>query len=110
MKRESIKLVIVSREEDLLISGPSSNWYIEVVEEDLETSLQSLEIAYVESLQWHISLQWHALRSSLDEAYIKQYGDTCFHLISILSFTLSFMLDLSNNKSHAFLVSCVALM
>ncbi|XP_052736677.1 uncharacterized protein LOC128197875 [Vigna angularis] len=45
------KLVIVSGEEDLLVSGPSSTRYIEVAEEALETAFQSLEIvgnAYVE--------------------------------------------------------------
>ncbi|XP_014499251.2 uncharacterized protein LOC106760315 [Vigna radiata var. radiata] len=46
------KLVIVSGEEDLLVSGPSSARYIEAAEESLETAFQSLEIvgnAYVES-------------------------------------------------------------
>ncbi|XP_017428581.2 uncharacterized protein LOC108336620 [Vigna angularis] len=45
------KLVIVSGEEDLLVSGPSSARYIEAAEEALETTFQSLEIvgnAYVE--------------------------------------------------------------
>jgi len=38
------KLIIVSREEDLLVSGPLSTRYIEVVEEALETSFQALVI------------------------------------------------------------------
>ncbi|XP_052726214.1 uncharacterized protein LOC108332575 [Vigna angularis] len=45
------KLVIVSGEEDLLVSGPSSTRYIEAAEEAFETVFQSLEIvgnAYVE--------------------------------------------------------------
>ncbi|XP_052736650.1 uncharacterized protein LOC128197859 [Vigna angularis] len=45
------KLVIISGEEDLLVSGPSSTRYIEVAEEAPETAFQSLEIvgnAYVE--------------------------------------------------------------
>jgi len=45
------KLVIVSGEEDSLVSGPSSSRYIEAEEEALETTFQSLEIvgnAYVE--------------------------------------------------------------
>jgi len=45
------KLVIVSGEEDLLVSGPSSSCYTEAAEEALETTFQSLEIvgnAYAE--------------------------------------------------------------
>ncbi|XP_052728595.1 uncharacterized protein LOC128195360 [Vigna angularis] len=45
------KLVIISGEEDLLVSGPSSTRYIEVAEEAPEIAFQSLEIvgnAYVE--------------------------------------------------------------
>jgi len=45
------KLVIVSGEEDLLVSGPSSSRYIEAAEEAFETAFQSLEIvgnAYIE--------------------------------------------------------------
>ncbi|XP_052725995.1 uncharacterized protein LOC128194433 [Vigna angularis] len=38
------KLIIVSGEEDLLVSGPSSTRYIEAAEEALETAFQSLEI------------------------------------------------------------------
>jgi len=38
------KLVIVSGEEDLLVSGPSSSRYIEAAEEAFETAFQSLEI------------------------------------------------------------------
>jgi len=46
------QLVIVSREEDILVSCPSSTPYVEAAEESLETSLQALEIvnnAYVEA-------------------------------------------------------------
>ena len=46
------QLVIVSGEEDILVSCPSSTPYVEAVEESLETSFQALEIvssAYVES-------------------------------------------------------------
>ena len=46
-------MVIVSREEDILVSCPSSTPYVEAVEELLEMSFQALEIvnnAYVESL------------------------------------------------------------
>ncbi|XP_027337054.1 uncharacterized protein LOC113850691 [Abrus precatorius] len=39
------KLVIVSGEEDVLVSKPSSTPYIEAAEEALETSFQALEIA-----------------------------------------------------------------
>jgi len=45
------KLIIVSGEEYLLVCGPSSTTYIEIVEEALETSFQVLEVvntAYVE--------------------------------------------------------------
>ena len=44
--------VIVSREEDILVSCPSSTPYVEAAEESLETSFQALEIvnnAYVEA-------------------------------------------------------------
>jgi len=37
-------LVIVSSEEDILFSHPSSISYVEVAEESLETSFQALEI------------------------------------------------------------------
>jgi len=46
------QLVIVSGEEDILVSCPSSTPYVEAVEELLETSFQALEIvnnAYVEA-------------------------------------------------------------
>ena len=46
------QLVIVSREEDILVSCPSSTPYVEAAEESLETSFQALEIvnnAYVEA-------------------------------------------------------------
>ncbi|XP_027341179.1 uncharacterized protein LOC113854418 [Abrus precatorius] len=39
------KLVIISGEEDMLVSKPSSTPYIEAAEEALETSFQALEIA-----------------------------------------------------------------
>jgi len=48
------KLIIVSREEDLLVCGPTSTPYIEVTEEALETSFQALEIVsttYIESFK-----------------------------------------------------------
>ena len=38
------QLVIVSREEDILVSCPSSMLYVEAAEESLETSFQALEI------------------------------------------------------------------
>ncbi|XP_027337884.1 uncharacterized protein LOC113851562 [Abrus precatorius] len=41
------KLVIVSSEEDMLVSKPSSTPYIEATEEALETSFQALEIVNV---------------------------------------------------------------
>ena len=46
------QMVIVSGEEDILVSCPSSTPYVEVVEDSLETYLQALEImnnAYVEA-------------------------------------------------------------
>ena len=46
------QLIIVSGEEDILVSCPSSTPYVEAVEESLETSFQALEVvsnAYVES-------------------------------------------------------------
>ena len=46
------QLIIVSGEEDILVSCPSSMPYVEVVEESLETSFQALEVvssAYMES-------------------------------------------------------------
>ena len=46
------QLVIVSSEEDILVSYLSSTPYVEAAEESLETSFQALEIvnsAYVES-------------------------------------------------------------
>jgi len=45
------KLIIVSGEEDMIISVPTSSHYIDVIEEALETSFQALEIVgmtYVE--------------------------------------------------------------
>ena len=46
------QLIIVSGEEDILVSCPSSTPYVEAAEESLETSFQALEVvsnAYVES-------------------------------------------------------------
>jgi len=46
------QLIIVSGEEDILVSCPSSMPYVEAVEESLETSFEALEVvrnAYVES-------------------------------------------------------------
>jgi len=46
------QLVIVSGEEDFLVSCPSSMPYVEAAEESLETAFQALEVvsnAYVES-------------------------------------------------------------
>ena len=48
------RLVIVSREEDILVSCPSSMPYVEAAEESLETAFQYFEVvsnAYLESLQ-----------------------------------------------------------
>ena len=45
------QLIIVSGEEDILVSCPSSTPYVEATEESLETSFQALEVvsnAYVE--------------------------------------------------------------
>ncbi|XP_028208392.1 uncharacterized protein LOC114391605 [Glycine soja] len=47
------QLIIVSEEEDILVSYPSSTPYVEAAEESLEISFQALEVvsnAYVESL------------------------------------------------------------
>ena len=47
------QLVIVSSEEDILVSCPSSTPYVEAAEESLETSFQALEIvknSYMEAL------------------------------------------------------------
>ena len=46
------QLVIVSRDEDILVSCPSSTPYVEATEESFETTFQALEVvsnAYVES-------------------------------------------------------------
>ena len=46
------QLIIVSGEEDILVSCPSSTPYVEAAEESLETSFQALEVVsntYVES-------------------------------------------------------------
>jgi len=46
------QLILVSKEEDILVSCPSSTPYVEDAEESLETSFQALEVlsnAYVES-------------------------------------------------------------
>ena len=53
------KLIIVSREEDLLESKPLSSPYIEAAEEALETSFQALEIVgmmYVAVSYTHLTL------------------------------------------------------
>jgi len=63
------KLVIVSGEEDILVSGPSSSRYIEAAEEALETAFQSLEIvdnAYVEPFP----MSPHLSRTSLMTAKV----------------------------------------
>ena len=63
------KLVIVSGEEDILVSGPSSSRYIEAVEEAFETTFQYLEIvgnAYVEPFP----MNPHLLRTSLMTAKV----------------------------------------
>jgi len=72
------KLVKVSGEEDLLVSGPSSSRYIEAAEEALESAFQSLEIvgnAYVEpfSMVPHMSCASPMMaKVMLKEGY--QYG------------------------------------
>ena len=46
------QLIIVSREEDILVSCPSSTPYVEATEESLEMSFQALEVvsnAYMKS-------------------------------------------------------------
>ncbi|KAG2394489.1 RNA-directed DNA polymerase-like protein [Vigna angularis] len=73
------KLVIISGEEDLLVSGPSSTRYIEAAEEALETAFQSLEIVgntYVEpfSMNPHLSCtSIMAAKVMLKEGY--KYGN-----------------------------------
>jgi len=72
------KLVIVSGEEDILVSGPSSSRYIEVAEEALETAFQSLEIVgstYVEPYLMNPQLSRASLMTAkimLKEGY--EYG------------------------------------
>ena len=72
------KLVIVSGEEDSLVSGPSSSRYIEAEEEALETTFQSLEIvgnAYVEPYPMNPRLSRASLLTTkvmLKEGY--EYG------------------------------------
>jgi len=72
------KLVIVSGEEDLFVSGPSSSRYIEAAKEAFETAFQSLEIvanAYVEpfSMVPHMSCASLMMaKVMLKEGY--QYG------------------------------------
>ena len=44
------KLVTVQAEDDILISGPSTQPYVDAAEEALETSFQALEIASIERL------------------------------------------------------------
>ncbi|XP_022632809.1 uncharacterized protein LOC106780655 [Vigna radiata var. radiata] len=73
------KLVIVSGEEDLLVSGPSFARYIEAAEESLETAFQSLEIvgnAYVEPFPINPHLSCASImvaKVMLKEGY--KYGD-----------------------------------
>jgi len=72
------KLIIVSGEEDLLVSGPLSTRHIEAAEEALETSFQALEIvgtAYVEPFKLSPYLSNTSLmiaRTILKEGY--KYG------------------------------------
>jgi len=72
------KLVIVSGEEDILVSRPSSSHYIEAAEEALKTAFQSLEIvgnAYVEPFPMNPHLSHTSLMSAkvmLKEGY--EYG------------------------------------
>ena len=63
------QLIIVSREEDIFMSCPSSTPYVEAVEESLETSFQALEVvsnAYVESPP----VQPHSSRVALMVAWV----------------------------------------
>ena len=74
------QLVIVSGEEDILVSCPSSTPYVEAAEESLETSFQVLEIvsnAYVESPLMHLRLSGTALmvaRVMLNDGYESGMG------------------------------------
>ena len=66
-------LVIVSGEEDILVSCLSSTPHVEVVQESLETSFQALEIvnnAYVEA---HL-VQPHLSGASLMDGYDPEMG------------------------------------
>ena len=59
------KLIIVSKEEDFIVSGSLSSTYIDTAEEALETSFQALEIvnnAYVEPFQLNPYLSNASLR------------------------------------------------
>ncbi|XP_052734034.1 uncharacterized protein LOC108321519 [Vigna angularis] len=73
------KLVIISGEEDLLVSGPSSTRYIEAAEEALETAFQSLEIVgntYVEPFPMNPHLSCTSIMAAkvmLKEGY--KYGN-----------------------------------
>jgi len=56
------KLIIVSGEEDLVVSKPLSSLYIEATEEALETSFQTLEIVgmmFVEPPRVNRACQMH---------------------------------------------------
>jgi len=72
------KLIIVSEEEDLLVSGPLSTRHIEAAEEALETSFQALEIvgaAYIEPFKLSPYLSSTSLmiaKTMLKEGY--KYG------------------------------------
>ena len=73
------KLIIVSGEEDFIVSGPLSSKYIETAEEALEISFQALEIvsnAYVEPFQINPYLSDASLmmaKTMLKKGY--KYGD-----------------------------------
>jgi len=72
------KLIIVSGEEDFLVSGPLPTPYIEIAEEALETSFQALEIVgtmYVEpfKINPYLSKAWVMMeKTMLKEGY--KYG------------------------------------
>jgi len=74
------QLIIVSGEEDILVSCLSSTPYVEAVDESLETSFQALEIvsiAYVESLLVQPRLSGVALmvaRVMLRDGYEPEMG------------------------------------
>jgi len=73
------KLIIVSKEEDFIVSGSLSSTYIDTAEEALETSFQALEIvnnAYVEPFQVNLYLSDSSLmmaKTMLRKGY--KYGN-----------------------------------